>query len=289
MESAWTRSLWNAFVQQMLERNAADPKLSGLIEHSAGFFQALAEKFQSAEEISAQSVAKAFDSRVLRKHLLASRFLADALQIAGLEDEVEAVTEWRRVNDLLARVRGTRWGALLERYAEWMFAREVAVRTARLYLRAAEAFCDAAGASDIAPWAESDAISYLSSSPGHAASLTRFMTFCREWKGWDVRMPPKSLWTRAPSAKTAEEVKRLRKLLKRMSAKETDLLTTREIARVLSLATGVPAARLIRERQAGAVAVDERGSIAVTQDAVISAEQPLYRFARRWAELAARQ
>jgi hypothetical protein len=263
--------------------------LSGKVSHAADFFRVLARTFTEVQEIDASSFAAKIDSRFMRRHLIASRFVIESLGIYAVEEQRELATERRRIDDLLARCLSKKYGALLARYANRLLAGGVATRTARLYLRAAESFCNGVGADSTLPWRAEEAVRHLIKSPGHAASLARFMTHCREHEGWDVRLPPKPLWEKSSGKKTADQVKRLRKALQRTADTPDAELTTRDVARVLSLALGVPAAQLLRERAAGLVVQAGDGSVKITSEATIGTGDPLSRYARRWAALASRE
>jgi len=286
-EAQWVRELWKGFVALQLEEAASSPKLRQTLDRASSFFAALEKSFASAEEIDAQSLAERMDSRLLRKHLLASRFLVATLELNETEGNREIATERRRIAQIISRCGKAKYGEVLEHYVEWLRAAGVADRTARLYLRAAESFCADAGVDASQAWREQDALRYLAKMPGHAASLSRFFRYCRECRGWDVCLPPRSLWVGTPAKRDADQIKRLRKALQRVGGMDTAILTTREVARLLSLAVGLPATQLLREREAGRVVLHGDGSVELAPQAVIATADALYPYARRWLDLAA--
>jgi hypothetical protein len=285
-EALWVRELWKGFVALQLEEAASSPKLRQSLDRATSFFAALEKAFASAQEIDAKSLAERMDSRLLRKHLLASRFVTATLGLDETEGHRETMTERRRIAQIISRCEKAKYGEVLEKYVEWLRAAGVADRTARLYLRAAESFCADVGVDASQAWREQDALRYLAKMPGHAASLSRFFRYCRERRDWDVRLPPKSLWVGTSEKRLASQVKRLREALRRVSDLDAAALTTREVARILSIAVDLPAAQLLRERRAGRVVLHGDGSVEVRPEAVIAVADVLYPYARRWLDLA---
>ena len=127
-------------------------------------------------------------------------------------------------------------------------------------------------------------IGHLRASPGQGANLARFVSYCRKKFGWNVRIPDAKLWKNSAN-KTTRQLQELRKALRATIGVADSALTTREVGRVLSLALDIPAAQLLRERDAGQVVMYANGAIEVTDQAVLVPEDPLYRYARRWADL----
>lgn len=287
LEGEWSRILWGVFVAEQLSADPDNPRLKQKIEHSAEFFEQLDQRFEALSAVTTESMTGCFDSRFLRKHLLASRFVTEQLDLQDFAACRNSEAERRRYADILARAKNEKYGTLLAAYAEHLAEKRVAMRTARLYLRAAEAFCAHADVGPAAPWREERIIGYLRSAPGQGASLARFVTYCAKELGWDVRVPHKQLWKSA-STTMATQVKELRKALRETDNVPSSALTTREVARVLSIALGVPAAQLLRDRDAGKVLVHETGGIEVTDQAILLPADPLHRYAQRWADLASR-
>ena len=127
---------------------------------------------------------------------------------------------------------------LIKRYASYLASEQVAPRTARLYLRAAEVACETSGRKDGEVWQSEDFLPCLKATPGHSSSLSKFAGFLRKSMGWDVRIPPKQLWQPDASALATKEVQRLKEYLGAVRGKEPSKMSAREIVRILSAALG---------------------------------------------------
>ncbi len=287
LEADWTRILWSAFVSEQLGGDSSNPTLIKLVERAAEFFRALDRSFSVPQDVTAKTLTAEFDSFFLRKHLLASRFVVTFLKLEGFDEERELATECRRFEAILARTSSEKYGALLASYAAQLINEGTAARTSRLYVQAAEAFCAHAKFDGSVPWLESRMIAHLKVLNGQRANVARFVSYCRKNRGWDVRIPAENLW-KNDSRKTQGQLQELRKALRATAGVPDGALSTRAVGRVLSLALDVPAAQLLRERDSGQVVVNDDGAIKVTEHAVLTADDPLYRYARRWADLSRR-
>lgn len=283
LESLWSRSLWLGFVESQLKVRSESPALRGRVSNSAGFFQELEKHFRAAEEITSESLCAKIDSRLLRKHLLASRFVVSHLQLDGFEETREGATEHRRAEDILSRCQGMPWHGVLSEYLMRLRHEKAAPRTARLYLRAAETFCVNARVDASKPWPELAIVNHLKHLPGSANSLSRFVAHCKDRYGWDVQVPDKAKWA-SPSTKIKKSVETLRKALRDAATQPIDQMPMKVVTRVLSTAMGVPASQLTTDRD-GVTHVMKDGAIQVTDEGLIELGSPLHPFAKRWADL----
>jgi hypothetical protein len=288
IESGWVADLWTSFVGELTSVGSESPALRRRVGHAAEFFRELSRLFPEEGAVGAKSMAAAFDSRFLRRHLLASRFALARIDVPDFKEACGEATERRRAADILLRSRGKPYAMVLDSFAGQLFREQVAPKTIRLYLRAAEAFCVHGRVASDCPWHEDALVGYLKSSPGQAASLGRFIRYCRLSLGWEVRLPEKKAWT-AAHTRVARDVSGLRDVLKELRRVPTSSAPTKKLARLFSLAFGVPAAQLIRERDAGRIRVAESGTIEITDDAKLHPHDALYEFAARWVELARRR
>lgn len=287
IEAPWCRNLWYGYVQESLSHGGSSPRLPEQIHRAAEFFRILDQRFESKDEIDTISLVQRMDSPILRLYLTASQYVVASLKLDGVVPARAAQVEERRVSSILDESDGQPHGPMLRAYAKWLEELGTAVRTGRLYLRAAESFCRYTSLNGSIPWQPSALVAYLKKTPGNAANLGRFVKYCRSQLGWNVEMPAKVLW-HSTTSRTSRDLRELRAVLKSLDGREDASLTTQELARVLSLALGVSAAQLIRRKAAKGVNRYPDGSIEVEQDAIIDVSHPLHGLALRWADLADR-
>lgn len=283
LEAMWCRELWQAFVEHILSDDSSSPQIKSRVEHAADFFRELSQLFPSRDMFAADLMIQKVGSKFFRRHLLASRFVISKFGVSAFEEKRSLSVEQQRIANILDRSSDGAYVVSLSVYAQWLTDQKVAVRTARLYLRAAEGFCAHCKFDGTNSWTEPAMIEYLKGSPGQAASLGRFVTYFRKQRGWDVRIPPKKLWQK--NSDMTKSVKNLRKSIRALAAKPDGRLTTKDLARVLSLGLDIPAVQLIRARSMVGVPRRMDGAIEIYKDAVIEKSHPLYRFALRWADL----
>lgn len=283
LEAPWCEELWRAYVEGEKARRSGSPRLRKQVYEGGVFFRALAQSFVSLDAIDATTLSAAFDSKFLRHHLAASNFVLARLNLDGFDERRAERSETQHIANILDGA-DFRFGGLLQPYASWLERVGTTSRTARLYLRAASNFCSMAKVTGKQAWPESAVVLYLKKSPGQAASLGRFVSYCRTELCWEVRMPPKA--PRATTSRSARDLQSLRHATKATEGRPESSFTSKELARILSLTLGIPAAQLNRVRAAQGVRTRADGSIEIECDAVIDATHPLFQVAQRWAELA---
>lgn len=188
----WSKSLLTAFGLWLHEKQGNSPGcIKKLISHEP-FFERLDATFVLAGEISEATLLEAFGPAFLRKHLLASEFLQEALKLP-LSVEAKAQQGERDCIDLkLTSNSKEPFGSLLKQYAQFLTEEGLPERTIRLYLRAAEKFCGFVKLHPEKAWDESEMHHFLSHHSGSRASLYRFVTYCRSKLAWKVSMPVKA-------------------------------------------------------------------------------------------------
>ena len=283
-ESVWLRELWHAFVEGQLAGDCSAPQLRAQTSHAADFFRELGRTFKTAEAINAKSLTASVSSKILRAHLLASRFIVSKLELTQFDDARALRSEHLRIANILDQGGDRPYKAVLAVYADWLANQKIAIRTRRMYVRAAENFCAHCQLDGSSAWPVQGLIDYLIASPGQAASLGRFVTYCQIELNWNVRMPAKTLWHRVPD-NTKRDLKLLQKIVKSMEEKVASKITTQELGRLFSLALGVSASQLLRERRSAGVRRHDGGAIEIMPAALIGPSHPLYRYAQRWADL----
>lgn len=283
LEQAWARALWNSFIERQVALGVESPALRKRIANASHYFFELERAFTSQAEITSSTLASHIETSAHRKYLLASRFVVEHLGLDAFPESREMITECRRIQDILTRSQGCSFANLLEDYKGQLRQENTAHRTTRLYLRAAEAFCANACVDAVDPWPEKALINHLRHFPGSANSLSRFVSYCRAAKGWDVRMPERARWQ-----DSSKNIKKTLAIIKATfhtaSQRPVEEMSLKEVARLLSSALGVPAASLLHPEKAPDCPSTGR-SILVIDEGLIEPGDPLYPFARRWADL----
>lgn len=283
-ETEWVRKLWNEFVAESTAAGTSNPALRLRIARSANFFHVLEQRFSLAELVDVQSLATEFSGKFLRQYLLASRFVIGRFDVEVFEEKRGESTETRLTGDILLRNQDTPYAIVLSSFARHLAGSSLAPKTVRIYLRAAEAFCKSAKVRSHLPWKEDAMVRFLKRSPGHAASLGIFVRHCRVRLGWKVLMPQKARW-RPTLPKIVGDLEELALVLKGLQRSPATSASTKSVAKMFSLAFGLPAKSLIRLRGEGRVRIDEAGSIEIADDAHVLPGEPLYAYAQRWLQL----
>jgi hypothetical protein len=283
LEQLWMREVWLEFVEGQVQQRNANPAWRSRVNQAAAFFQQVERHFKSLDEISSDALCRKVGSRFLRKHLLASRFLVAHLQLEGFEEARQSIAERQRAEEILMRCVGKPWHEILVNYLGQLRRENTAPRTARLYLRAAEAFCMNAHVDGSKAWSEAAMLAHLKHSPGTANSLSRFVAHCRDCYGWDVCVPDKTEWA-SPSLRVKRAVESVRKALRAAHPQPVEKMPMKAVVRVLAAAFGVAIAKLSKVPDVPSL-VQQDGSILVTEDGLVEQGNPLHPFAKRWVEL----
>lgn len=283
LEQPWCRAMWDAFVEHLLDTEAYLSKASKLLTSAIGYFQMIESAFQERDRLTSVSLHEAIASPVHRQHLIAYRFVLEALGGEGADDARAKANEARRLNAVLARAAGRPYVPLLEAFVKSLRSAGKADRTVRLYAGVAQAFCERAAVTPKRPWSSSAVVEYLKHTPGAAASLSAFVTFCRDQQQWDVSMPSKAA-RRADQARADRTVDRLRSALAKVRGKPVEDLKLLEVVRVISAATGLPMNRLTSARPE---APTQQAAVTLAEDACIEPGHLLHPYAVRWRTLIA--
>lgn len=188
LEHDWAADLFDAFSRWLYADRRHEPALLTKFKKHEEVFEALDQTFRSVSEITPSSLLESFSVQYLRNHMLATEFLQAFLGFEiSMESKVE-VAEQGRIEKKLADSLTQPWGALLKEYYDSLRGAQLSARTIRLYLRAAEKFCDFIRLED-GPFTNQDLLKFLKRYGGSRASLHRFVTFARDRKAWNVAMP----------------------------------------------------------------------------------------------------
>jgi hypothetical protein len=175
----------------------------------------------------------------LRRFLLPMKFLRECIGLVPDPASKEVLVENARINAIILRTRGKAWGTLLAGYREWLESEQMIPRTRRLLLRAAEAFCQSQKVDGKSAWSARAIPAFLRRSPGHRASLFKFVTYARSQFTWAVSMP-KAM----PLSKPPTTIHDLDKLMRRVMERGIEVVPVRELARTIAKALGFRVAQL---------------------------------------------
>lgn len=233
----WARNLFLRFAMWLHQRQPASPRLLTNFVAQHSFFERLDAQFGDVGDLTPIAMLNAFGPAELRKHLLVMQFLSVTLGLVVTElSKMEFADQERIVTKILESSRWP-WGRVIADYAAQLAQSGVAVRTQRMYISSAEAFCKAVEFSGDAPWTEEDARHFLLKKHGCRANLTRFFSFCRQTYGWDIAiLPSKSPnnATRAPRM-----IKELKNLLREIKTTGIENVSTETLAKVIAKSFGL--------------------------------------------------
>lgn len=201
------------------------------------FFERIDAQFVEVGDFTAAALLSTYGPAELRKHLLVMRFLEATLGLTLTEQEKQDSADRERIAVKVADSKRHPWGAVIRDYAAVLARSDATVRTQRMYISTAEAFCNAVMFDGDAPWTEQDAQRFLKRKPGNRANLVRFFSFCREKYNWSVVVPSSSLPKSAN--KPPRTVPELRKLLQEIKTTGVNDADTETLARILAKSFGL--------------------------------------------------
>jgi len=201
------------------------------------FFERIDAQFVEADDFTAMGVLSAYGPAQLRKHLLVMRFLEATLGLTLTEQDKQEFAERERIAATIADSSRYPWGPVIADYAAMLAQSGVAMRTKRMYISSATAFCNAVALSRGTPWTAEDAQRFLKKKPGSRANLARFFGFCRKKYNWNVAVPSATL------SKVASEPPRtlaeLKKLLQEIKAQGIEKARTETLAKAIAKSFGL--------------------------------------------------
>lgn len=232
LDHVWARELLVEFAIWLHGRSGQQPNCFKLFTSHESFFERIDAEFASLNDINEASLLERLGVTLLRKHLLVSSFLQERLQISIRSEAKEESAEKTRIKEKLIKNTRESWAPLLTGYESWLSNEKVAVRTKRLYLRAAENFCQTAKLKSDVPWKINAVADFLKNNPGSRASLFRFVSYCRAILKWNVEIPSR------PRSNSSSLPKKFKSLLKTINAKGLDEVDQGILSRMLALAFG---------------------------------------------------
>jgi hypothetical protein len=263
----WCRDLYVAYALWLGEHQAHLPIVAQRFAKHFALFQRLDAAFETLEEITAESLVANIPPAETRAYVWPMRFLMNHRGIILSRRTKQERCETDRCEAIVERTRDEPWAGLLHAYATWLTAEETSLLTKRLYLRAAESFCQAAELDSTSAWSAPTLISYLRRHRGHRASLCRFVSYCRDVVGWDVSMPSKAA-VGVVEAVNPETVDRLQHALSHTTAKGVEVASVSDLQRALGIALGFTQQELAASTWRFEMSVDQ-GYLIIDQQRIL--------------------
>jgi hypothetical protein len=226
----WAASLARNFATWLHAREPDKPNLVKVYRSHHPFFERLDAQFVLQSEATAEAILQFFGTAMLRRHLLASRFLAEELKIVFADQLKSDASERDRIDDKLCQCRKQSWGDTIDRYYKWLSDANLPLRTIRLYLSTAVSFCEIAKVKNEA-WPASVLQQFLQKQPGLRNNLSKFVGYCRKAYGWEVEMPrrPPKQASDNDNGKLILEMRKLMRQTARQGIREVDLKVLEKI------------------------------------------------------------
>lgn len=233
----WTPHVYSGFAQWLHRRQGDAPTCLKTFRTHQPFFERLDAEYSALADITPESLLERCSSSYLRKHLLATQFLQKALGLTITPELKAHYGEMETVRSKLLESKKEHWGSLVINYVSSLHDAQLPIRTIRLYLSTAHAFCIHANATDRG-WDPRALLKFLRANPGARNNLSRFISHCSRAYGWDVTMPTRAQLPgkRAAMPKTVSE---LRTLLQRVQKTGEANASKRDLARILAKSLGL--------------------------------------------------
>lgn len=282
--NTWAAALWSGFGHWIQQRNPGSPRALTVVRSHQIFFERLDSCFSIVEEITAESLLRVFGTTDLRRHLLASEFVATRLNLEITAEAKRDCADFDRITALLSSAKRTPHEQLVEGYSKYLDGLDLTPRTTRMYLSTASAFCvdEQVGA---APWTPGQLDRYLKKNIGARNNLSRFVIFCRDTLRWDVAMPVKGIEVR-PLADPVQSVKKLARLLQKVREEGLENSSKQTVASILSTSLGI-AAFSILSRRIEDLHVSANSITLLVASETIALPAELWPYAKRYAQLLA--
>lgn len=228
----WVGRLEQRFAEWLHAREPDKPSLVKTYRSHHALFERLDAQFVVQADATAEAILQFFGTAMLRKHLLASQFLSEALGISFTGKLKSDASERDRIDDKLRQCRKKPWANVIDQYHASLSGAGLPLRTMRLYLATAVAFCETAEVKDQA-WASPTLEKFLKRQPGVRNNLSKFVGYCRRAYGWEVEMPRRPS-KRLPGGLDERLVRELSKLTHRVSSEGIGNVDARVLEKIIA-------------------------------------------------------
>lgn len=239
MGQTWSRWLVTEYAHWLASTRAECTTIVQKFLGHVQFFEHLEKTFTALSDVTAVNLLSHMRASELRRFQLPMTFLRECIGLVLNPASKEVLVENGRINAIIMRTRGEDWGTLLAGYREWLESEQMIPRTRRLLLRAAEAFCQSQKVDGNSAWSAQAIPTFLRRSPGHRASLFKFVTYVRSQFTWVVSMP-----RAIPRSRPPRTIHDLDKLMRRVMERGVDVVPIRDLTRIIAKALGYRVAQL---------------------------------------------
>lgn len=187
----WPRELFERYCEECLIVSAKG-RIVPDVEKAATFFRALSRKILSEDRLDGISLHRAFGAEALRRAQHAVAFLTETTNSEITEAERRALVEEDRIERIFREVEQRPWASDLKGYDTSLRARlpVIAVRSRRLYIRAAVGLLDASGCLRLKDVDQASLDAFLRRRPGQRSSLAPLLKWVADWPGIHLKLPP---------------------------------------------------------------------------------------------------
>lgn len=233
----WTATLWRRFGLWMHEQHGQSSKLIAQVRSHQNYFERLDATFSSVLDLSGPTLLGLFGTTGLRSHLLPTRFIEQQLGvIVSVEAKAES-SERGRIEELVLASKSETWNQLAADYLVDLNTQGLPLRSIRMYLSTACQFARALKLGH-SPWTHGEIELFLQEKPGTRNNLSRFVSFCKQSRYWDVAMPSKGQAI-APIKDPVKAAEKLSALVAKVESVGLDNVQRSVVEQIIATALGV--------------------------------------------------
>lgn len=228
----------------MFSRMPDSPRLLAKTQSHQPFFERLDTSFECDHSITQTTLLQQFSTGELRRFQLPMTFFNQHVGLTVSETAKQNASDEDRIVATLFKAKSTECAAQLAQFKDRLVEKGLQLKTVRMYLATAAAFCEAR------QWKAEQCTNgqiehFLAARPGVRNNLSPFVAFCREALGWDVSMPQRGGGL-ASITRPSRTVEQLRVLIDQVAKKGIEDADRKTLAAILALALGVAKATILR-------------------------------------------
>lgn len=239
----WTETLWRRFGAWLHNQRGASPKLISIVRSHQSYFERIDATFSSVLDLTGNSLLNLFGTSGLRTHLLPTRFLEQQLNVHfPIEAKAES-SERARIDELARAAKSEPWEALMKQFLSDLDDDGLSLRSIRMYVSTASQFAREVELGDAA-WSQGQIERFLIAKPGGRNNLSRFVSFCRQAKEWDVSMPDRGQ-ALTPIKDPIKSAEKLAALIKRAQKSGLENVKRTVLEKIIATALGVSTREIV--------------------------------------------